>query len=207
MYSLVLSCTHRSKTTVGKIQLFAILRIGYDSILVFYLFSYLFVLDLPVQENPVQVNAFVVKQKNPRKAGNLGRYLAGRVPRRCGANAPKQRRFSRRQGRCAGMVQVGFAYNFLPEGKIYILVRWTFHLREPFYVGICIFQWNQSCAFICAVRVRTLLADLPPKLPPKGFGTGQHRIAPFCTHGTKSVLSLGTQYHQTQQNSTLTHKL
>ena len=27
-----------------------------------------------------------------------------------------------------------------------------------------------------------------------------------CTHGTKSVLSLGTQYHQTQQNSTLTHK-
>ena len=40
-------------------------------------------------------------------------------------------------------------------------------------------------------------------------GTGrqpiQHRIAPFCTHGTKSVLSLGTQYHQTQQNITVTH--
>ena len=52
LYSLVLSCTHRSKTKVGKIQLFAVLRIGYDSILVFYLFSYLFVLDLPVQENP-----------------------------------------------------------------------------------------------------------------------------------------------------------
>ena len=34
---------------------------------------------------------------------------------------------------------------------------------------------------------------------------GQHRIAPFCTHGTKSVLSLGTQYHQTQQNITVTH--
>ena len=30
-------------------------------ILVFYLFSYLFVLDLPVQGNPVQVNAFAVK--------------------------------------------------------------------------------------------------------------------------------------------------
>ena len=61
LYSLVLSCTNRSKTTVGKILLFAFLRIGYDSILVFYLFSYLFVLDLPVQENPVQANAFAVK--------------------------------------------------------------------------------------------------------------------------------------------------
>ena len=54
--------------------------------------------------------------------------------------------------------------------------------------------------------MRICLADLPPKLPPKGLGTGQHRIAPFCTHGTKPILSLGTQYHQTQQNSTLTHK-
>ena len=38
---------------------------GYDSILVFNLFSYLFVQDLPVQGNPVQVNAVVVKQKSP----------------------------------------------------------------------------------------------------------------------------------------------
>ena len=53
LYSLVLSCTHSTETKEGKIRLFAILRIGYDSILVFYLFSYLFVLDLPVQENPV----------------------------------------------------------------------------------------------------------------------------------------------------------
>ena len=36
----------------GKIRFFEVLRIGYDSILVFYLFSYLFALDLPVQENP-----------------------------------------------------------------------------------------------------------------------------------------------------------
>ena len=28
-----------------------------------------------------------------------------------------------------------------------------------------------------------------------------------CAHGTKSVLSLGTQYHQTQQNSIVTNKL
>ena len=59
--SPVLSCTHCSKTKVGKIRFFVVLRIGYDSILVFYLFSYLFVLDLPVQGNPVQENAFVVK--------------------------------------------------------------------------------------------------------------------------------------------------
>ena len=61
MYSLVLSCTHCRKITEGKIPPFVVLRIGYDSILVFYLFSYLFVLDLPVQGNPVQVNTFAVK--------------------------------------------------------------------------------------------------------------------------------------------------
>lgn len=61
LYSPVLSCTHHGKTRVGKIQFFDVLRIGYDSILVFYLFNYLFVQDLPVQGNPVQVNAFAVK--------------------------------------------------------------------------------------------------------------------------------------------------
>ena len=44
------------------------------------------------------------KIKNPRKAGILGQYLAGRVPRRCTADESKPGRFSRRQGRCAGMV-------------------------------------------------------------------------------------------------------
>nr|DAQ61806.1 MAG TPA: hypothetical protein [Caudoviricetes sp.] len=48
---------------------------------------------------------------------------------------------------------------------------------------------------------------MPPKLPPKGVGTVHHRIAPFCTHETKPILSLGTQYHQTQQNNIPTHKL
>ena len=49
-----------------------VLRIGYDSILVFYLFSYLFVLDLPVQENPGLGKCLCGKIKNPRKAGILG---------------------------------------------------------------------------------------------------------------------------------------
>jgi hypothetical protein len=44
------------------------------------------------------------KTKDPRKARILGQYLAGRVPRRCTADESKPGRFSRRQGRCAGMV-------------------------------------------------------------------------------------------------------
>ena len=104
---------------------------------------------------------------------------------------------------CCGVV---LSYNFLPESKTYIPVRWAFHLREPSDIGIHISQWNQSCAFIWAVRIRIRLAILPPKLPPKEVGTVHHRMAFFCTHGTKTILSLGTQYHQTQQNSTLTHK-
>ena len=36
-------------------------------------------------------------------------------------------------------------------------------------------------------------------LPTKGLGTGRYHAAFLCTHGTKSVLSLGTQHHKTQQ--------
>ena len=144
--------------------------------------------------------------KKSLESGDFGRYLAGWVPCRHVVNAPKQGHFSRRQGRCARMAWSGFAYNFLLEDKTYILILWAFHLREPCDVGICISQWNQSCAFIRAMLVRICLADLPPRLPPKGFGTVQYGVAPFCTHGTKSVSPLGTQYHQTQQNGTVTHK-
>ena len=144
--------------------------------------------------------------KNLWKAGIFGRYLAGWVPCRHVVNAPKQGHFSRRQGRCARIAWSGFAYNFLLESKTYILARWAFHLCEPCDMSIHFSQGDQNCTFIWAVRGRIRLADLPPKLPPKGFGTGRHRVALFCTHGTKSVLSLGTQYHQTQQNSIVTHK-
>ena len=78
----------------------------------------------PVRAKPAQEKPFLGK-KAP-KAGNLGRYLAGQALCRCGANAPKQGRFSRRQGRCAGMVLSWFAYNFLPESKTYILILWAF---------------------------------------------------------------------------------
>ena len=97
-------------------------------------------------------------------------------------------------------------YNFLLEGKTYIRIRRAFHWQEPSAARIHVSQWDQSCAFIWALRVRIRLTDLPPKLPPKGFGTGQHDAALLCTHGTKSISSLGTQHHQTQQNSTVTHK-
>ena len=75
---------HHCKITVAKIRFFVVLRMGYDSILVFYLFSYLFVQDLPVQGNPVQVNAVVVKQKSP-ESGNFT-AIFGRTsttPMRC----------------------------------------------------------------------------------------------------------------------------
>ena len=78
----------------------------------------------PVRATPAQEKPFL--DKKAPKAGNLERYLAGHAPCRCGLNAPKQGRFSRRQGRCAGMVWSGIEYNFSIESKTYILVRWAF---------------------------------------------------------------------------------
>ena len=46
----------------------------------------------------------------------------------------------RLQGRCAGMLRVGFAYNFLPESKTYILVHWAFPVRKPCDVSTRISQ-------------------------------------------------------------------
>lgn len=43
--------------------------------------------------------------------------------------------------------------------------------------------------------------QIKTNLPPKGFGTGRHHAAYFCTHGTKSVLSLGTQHYKTDKSS------
>ena len=39
------------------------------------------------------------------------------------------------------------------------------------------------------------------KLPTKEFGTGRYHAAFLCTHGTKSVLSLGTQHYKTDKSS------
>ena len=157
----------------------------------------------PVWAKPAQEKPFMGK-KAP-KARNLGRYLAGWAPRADAARTRPNRGVSR--GDRGGVRECcGGAYNFLLGSKIYILVCWAFHLREPSDIGIHISQWNQSCAFILLVRMRICLADLPPKLPPKGVGTVHHRIAPFCTHGTKSISLHGTQHYQTQQNSTVMHK-
>ena len=59
---------------------------GYDSILVFYLF----VQDLPVQGNPVQVNAVVVKQKSP-ESGDFGAVFGGTVHRADRLRTPANR--------------------------------------------------------------------------------------------------------------------
>ena len=134
------------------------------------------------------------KIKNPRKAGILGRYLAGRYTGADRLRTPPNRGVSRGDGGgvrgCCGVV---LSYNFLPESKTYIPVRWAFHLRKSCDISTRISQWDQNCAFIWLECARIRLTNLPPKLPPKGVGTVQHRIAPFCTHGTKSVLSLGMQ--------------
>ena len=65
----------------------------------------------PVWAKPAQEKPFLGK-KAP-KAGNLGRYLAGQAPCRCGANAPKQGRFSRRQGWYVGLLWRGTFVQFL----------------------------------------------------------------------------------------------
>jgi hypothetical protein len=144
----VLSCTHCRKITEGKIPPFVVLRIGYDSILVFYLFSYLFVKDLPVQGNPVQENAVVVKQKSP-ESGEF-RVVFGWTA--IGVDAVRtrpNRRVSRGyRGIVRGLRGAVLAYNFLSESKTYIPVRWAFPVCEPRDIGIRISQWNQSCAFI-----------------------------------------------------------
>ena len=68
----------------------------------------------PVWAKPAQEKPFLGK-KAP-KAGNLGRYLAGQAPCRCGANAPKQGRFSRRQGQCVVMLWSGACVQLLARG-------------------------------------------------------------------------------------------
>ena len=86
LYSLVLSCTHHGKIPAEKF--------GFLCFLVFYLFVQAFPVQVkPVRATPAQEKPFL--DKKAPKAGNLERYLAGRLPRRCGANVPKQGRFSR----------------------------------------------------------------------------------------------------------------
>ncbi|WP_370787745.1 hypothetical protein [Gemmiger formicilis] len=98
LYSLVLSCTHHGKIPAEKF--------GFLCFLVFYLFVQAFPVQVkPVRATPAQEKPFL--DKKAPKAGNLERYLAGHAPCRCGLNAPKQGRFSRRQGRCVGLLWRG----------------------------------------------------------------------------------------------------
>ena len=69
LYSLVLSCTHSCKTKVGEIQLFAVLRIGYDSQ---YVKKHL----LCLIEN---VGANIVRPPTWRSNALFGKLLTGRT--------------------------------------------------------------------------------------------------------------------------------
>ena len=87
-------------------------------------------LDLPVQENPVQVNPVLI-QKIP-ESGEFRAVViwTATAPMLCKC-APK-RSVSRgdRSGVC--MIALSwFSYNFLLEGKTYIRIRRAFHWQEP----------------------------------------------------------------------------
>ena len=106
------------------------------------------------------------------------------------------------------MVYSWLAYNFLLENKTYILVRRAFHLREPCDVGICISQYETKAAHLFErCESESVSPICPQNCPQKGLERVSTMQPPFCTHGTKSVLSLGTQHHQAQQNNIVTHKL
>ena len=70
-------------------------------------------------------------------------------------------------------------------------------------------QWDQSCADKWAQGRNPSRKNQPnfaPKTAPKSKWDRRALRGTIGTHGTKSVRRCGTQYHQTQQNSTLTHK-
>ena len=97
----------------GKNPFFEVLRIGYDSILVLYLF----VQGFPVQEfwGGIWLDGYHADGVRMRPNRGVSRGDRGSV---------------------RGLLGVVLAYNFLLESKTYILVRWAFHLREPCDVGI-----------------------------------------------------------------------
>ena len=96
--------------------------------------------DFPVQGNPVQVNAVVVKQKSP-ESGKFGAVFGGTVHRADRLRTPPYRGVSRGdRGDVRGLCEVVLAYNFLLENKTYILVRWAFPAWEFCDTGICFSQ-------------------------------------------------------------------
>lgn len=119
LYSPVLSCTHHGKIPAAKpgFVCFA----DKDRIRICFLVFYLVFISAgfsctgETRLGKACAGKAVLGQKAP-KAGNLGRYMAGRAPCRCGANAPRQGRFSRRQGRCAGVPRSSACVQLLARG-------------------------------------------------------------------------------------------
>ena len=93
----------------------------------------------PVRATPAQEKPFL--DKKAPKAGNLERYLAGRLHRADAAQTCPNRGVSRGdRGGVRGCCGVVLSYNFLPESKTYIPVRWAFPVCEPRDVSIPILQ-------------------------------------------------------------------
>ena len=132
----------------------------------------------------------MAKQKIPGKREIWGGIWLDRVPRRCGANAPKQGRFSRRQRQCAGTLWVGFAYNFLLESKISSLVRGAFHLREPCDVGTHISQMRPKLRIYLSGASENSSHRFAPKTAPKRVWNGSALCSTLLYTWDKSSFAL-----------------
>ena len=73
------------------------------------------------------------------------------------------------RGGVRGLRGAVLAYNFLPESKTYIPVRWAFPVREPRDIGIRISQWNKT-AHLFDWSVRESVSKIcPQNCPQKGL--------------------------------------
>ena len=152
LYSPVLSCTHHGKIPAAKPGFVCFAdKIGFVfAFLVFYLvfISAGFSCTGETRLGKACAGKAVLGQKSPK-----GREF-GVVYGWAGIGADALRTRPNRgisrgdRGGVWGCCGVVLSYNFLPESKTYIPVRWAFLVREPRDIGIRISQWNKSCAFI-----------------------------------------------------------
>ena len=152
LYSPVLSCTHHGKIPAAKPGFVCFAdKIGFVfAFLVFYLvfISAGFSCTGEARLGKACAGKAVLGQKSPK-----GREF-GVVYGWAGIGADALRTRPNRgisrgdRGGVWGCCGVVLSYNFLPESKTYIPVRWAFPVREPRDIGIRISQWNKSCAFI-----------------------------------------------------------
>ena len=100
----------------------------------------------PVRAKPAQEKPFL--EKKPQRQGIWGNIWLGGHRSDAVRTRPNRGVSRGDRGGMWGCCGVVLSYNFLPESKPYIPVRWAFPVREPRDIGIRISQWNKNCAFI-----------------------------------------------------------